>query len=134
VKGKDEAMAGCGCSIAPDGGASKRNAAVCDLPDAQLFAQMQTALDRFDALARHPLLGFVVYAVGFADRERQRMTGLEFQRLRVMAGEPVPAGLDTGRMVWVPVAGFRDLMAKAEARRGDWEAVGKSDAAGAAAA
>lgn len=127
-------MAGCSCSIAPDGGASKRNAVVRELPDSLLFIQMQTALERFDALARHPLLGFVVYAVGFADRERQRMTGLEFQRLRTLAGEPVPDGLDTGRMVWVPIAAFRDLVTKAEARRGVWEGVGNSDAAGAAAA
>ena len=127
-------MAGCSCSITPDGGASKRNAEVCDLPDSLLFIQMQTALERFDALARHPWLGFVVYAVGFADRERQRMTGLEFQRLRILAGEPVPDGLDTGRMVWVPIAAFRDLMAKAEARRAEWEGMGKSDAMDAAAA
>ena len=125
-------MAGCSCSITPDGGASKRNAEVCGLPDAELLAQMETALRRFDALARRPLLGFFVYALGAADRERQKMTGLEYRRLRRMAGEPAPEGLDDGRLVWVPIAGFRDLMAKAAARRGDWEAMGSGEADAAA--
>lgn len=115
-------MAGCGCSVPTDGGASRRNRDVRELSDGVLFAQMEIALCRFDALARRPIWGFVVYALGAADRERQKMTGLEYRRLRLMAGETVPEGLDDGRMVWVPIDTFRDLMAKAAARRDEWAA------------
>ncbi len=115
-------MAGCSCSINPDDPAVRRNAAVRDAPDARLFAELTTALERFDALARRPLLAFIIFALGLRDRERQQMTGLEYVRLLAMAGEPVPAAIDTERMVWVPIEVFRRLLGQAGARRGQWEA------------
>lgn len=126
-------MAGCGCSIPPDGGASKRNTDVCELSDGTLFMQMETALERFDVLAKRPLLGFLAYTFGFADRERQRMTGLEYRRLCGLAAAPVPEGLDDNRMVWLPIDTFRDLVTRAAARRGEWEAAGQDGASVAAA-
>lgn len=115
-------MAGCSCSISPDDPAVRRNAAVRGAPDARLFAELTTALERFDALARRPLLRFIVFSLGLRDRERQQMTGLEYVRLLAMAGEPAPAAIDTERMVWVPIEVFRRLLGQAGARRDQWEA------------
>ncbi len=119
-------MAGCSCSISPDDPAVRRNAAVREAPDARLFAELATALERFDALTRRPLLGFIIFALGLRDRERQQMTGLEYVRLLAMAGETVPAAIDTERMVWVPIEVFRRLLGQAGARRGQWEGAEES--------
>jgi hypothetical protein len=115
-------MAGCSCSITPDDPAIRRNQMVRGAPDARLFAELTTALDRFDGLIRRPLIGFIVFSLGLRDRERQQMTGLEYVRLLAMAGEPAPAAIDTERMVWVPIEVFRRLLGQAGARRGQWEA------------
>lgn len=127
-------MAGCSCSINPDDPAVRRNAAVRGAPDAQLFAELTTALERFDALARRPLLSFIIFALGLRDRERQQMTGLEYIRLLAMAGEPAPAAIDTERMVWVPIEVLRRLLGQAGARRGQWEAAHPSATPAASAA
>jgi len=121
-------MAGCSCSISPDDPAVRRNQAVRGAPDARLFAELTTALERFDGLTRRPLLGFIVFALGLRDRERQQMTGLEYVRLLGMAGEPAPAAIDTERMVWVPIEVFRRLLGQAAARRGQWGAAEESAA------
>lgn len=113
-------MAGCSCTINPDEPAIRRNQAVRGATDARLFAELTTALDRFDMLTRRPLVGFFVFALGLRDRERQQMTGLEYVRLLAMAGEPAPAAVDTERMVWVPMDVFRRLLDQAAARRGQW--------------
>ena len=113
-------MAGCSCTINPDEPAIRRNQAVRGAPDVRLFAELMTALDRFDMLARRPLVGFFVFALGLRDRERQQMTGLEYLRLLAMAGEPAPAAVDTERMVWVPMDVFRRLLHQAAARSDQW--------------
>ena len=100
-------MAGCSCTINPDEPAIRRNQAVRASPDARLFVELKTALDRFDMLTRRPLVGFFVFALGLRDRERQQMTGLEYIRLLAMAGEPAPAAVDAERMVWVPMDVFQ---------------------------
>jgi hypothetical protein len=127
-------MAGCSCSINPDEPALRRNRAVQGAPDANLFAELTTALERFDALARRPLIGFIIFSLGLRDRERQQMTGLEYVRLMAMAGESAPAAVDTERMVWVPIEVFRRLLGQAGARRHQWEAAEASAPPGVAAA
>jgi len=114
-------MAGCSGTIDPNDPAIRRNRAVREAPDARLFAELTAALQRYDILIRRPLLGFLVFALGLRDRERQPMTGLEYLRLRSMAGEPAPPAIDTERMVWVPIDTFRRLLARAGARREAWE-------------
>ncbi len=57
---RDDAMGLCGCSVNPNDPAIRRNQAVREAPDARLFAELTTALERYDALIRRPVAGFLV--------------------------------------------------------------------------
>ncbi len=105
--------------------AQERNDAIRTTSDSSLFEEFRAQLGVLAKLQRKPIKKFFVSLFGARNRTQQRLTGLELMRLQQMAGLTPPDDVNPDRLVWISYRRFRDLLAKAEVRRSEWEG-GKS--------